>query len=92
MDRAIFERACDIEYAIDHYESALEILRKPYHSLKVVFKKQQVDDHGKTYDVEKVIDNAATDFIREMIEEHTDKLMEEIQAKIDKLEKEIDEL
>ena len=88
-----FERACDINYALERYEEALDVLKDSAHySLKVVRENSNSDMSGRIVPQIMIIDNSATDFIREMIEEHTEKLVEEIQARINKLKKEIEEL
>ena len=40
----------------------------------------------------KIVDNSATDFVREMIEEHQERLIKEIKERIEKLNKEVAEL
>ena len=89
-----FERACDINYALEHYEDALTLLKdKAHYSLMVVLESENKYTQGQNIATpRKIVDNSTTDFIREIIEEHEVKLIEEIQARIDKLHKEIEEL
>lgn len=89
-----FERACDINYTMEHYEAALDMLKDPAHySLMIVVEPEAAYSQGKIIDrPRKIVDNAAADFIRPMIEEAEERLIRDIEEKIKKLKKEIKEL
>ena len=88
----VYERVCDISYAIDHYQQTLDILEDQKYSLKVVYKGQHNDMQGHITEITKVIEDERTDFIRDLLEEHQEILIKEVKARIEKLEKEIEEL
>ena len=89
-----FERACDISYALERYEEAMDLLQDKAHcSLMVVYEPENGYSNGQNIKRErKIVDNSATDFVREMIEEHQERLIKEIKERIEKLNKEVAEL